>query len=39
MEVRNFADGDNIVAEGDPGAEFFIIQSGHCHCYKRTLKF
>ncbi len=39
MEVRNFEDGQTIVQEGDAGAEFFIIQSGNCNCYKRTLKF
>mmetsp|Transcript_42239 Transcript_42239/g.99136 ORF Transcript_42239/g.99136 Transcript_42239/m.99136 type:complete len:390 (+) Transcript_42239:117-1286(+) len=39
MEVRNFEDGATIVQEGDAGSDFFIIQSGNCNCYKRTLKF
>jgi cAMP-dependent protein kinase regulator len=39
MEVRTYEDGELIIAEGDPGTEFFIIQQGACHCFKRTLKF
>ena len=39
MEVRQFADGEVIVQEGDVGNEFFIINAGQCNCYKRTLKF
>jgi cAMP-dependent protein kinase regulator len=39
MRVKNYEDGDAIVTEGEPGSEFFIIQSGNCHCFKKTLKF
>jgi len=39
MEVRNFEDGATIVQEGESGSEFFIIQSGNCSCFKKTLKF
>ena len=39
MELRKVEDGTDIVKEGDPGSEFFIIQSGNCHCFKKTLKF
>lgn len=28
-----------ILAEGEAGTEFYIIQEGNCHCLKRTLKF
>mmetsp|Transcript_25297 Transcript_25297/g.51488 ORF Transcript_25297/g.51488 Transcript_25297/m.51488 type:complete len:384 (+) Transcript_25297:144-1295(+) len=39
MELRHFNEGDVIISEGDPGEEFFIIQSGACNCYKKSLKF
>jgi cAMP-dependent protein kinase regulator len=39
MQVKNYEDGSAIVTEGEPGSEFFIIQSGNCHCFKKTLKF
>ena len=39
FQVRNYDDGQTIIAEGEPGLEFFIIQEGNCHCLKRTLKF
>uniref|UniRef100_A0A7S0VSY4 Cyclic nucleotide-binding domain-containing protein n=1 Tax=Hemiselmis tepida TaxID=464990 RepID=A0A7S0VSY4_9CRYP len=39
MELRKVEDGTEIVKEGDPGSEFYIIQSGVCHCFKKTLKF
>lgn len=39
MELRKFTDGQEIVKEGDVGTDFFIIQAGACHCFKRTLKF
>jgi hypothetical protein len=39
MEVRKYEDGNDIVKEGDAGSEFFIIQTGNCHCFKKTLKF
>jgi len=28
-----------ILAEGEAGTQFYIIQEGNCHCLKRTLKF
>mmetsp|Transcript_17751 Transcript_17751/g.44868 ORF Transcript_17751/g.44868 Transcript_17751/m.44868 type:complete len:388 (-) Transcript_17751:128-1291(-) len=39
MELRKVEDGTEIVKEGESGSEFFIIQSGNCHCFKKTLKF
>jgi len=37
--VSKVEDGTEIVKEGDSGSEFFIIQTGNCHCFKKTLKF
>lgn len=39
MEMRTYNDGETIIAEGDPGFDFFIIQEGNCHCLKKTLRF
>jgi len=37
MQMRKVDDDEVIVKEGDPGSEFFIIQSGECHVYKQVL--
>ncbi len=37
MEVRQYKDDEVIVEEGADGNEFFIIESGSCHCFKQHL--
>mmetsp|Transcript_37746 Transcript_37746/g.119266 ORF Transcript_37746/g.119266 Transcript_37746/m.119266 type:complete len:260 (+) Transcript_37746:609-1388(+) len=37
MQMRKVEDDEVIVKEGEPGSEFFIIQSGECHVYKQVL--
>jgi len=37
MEVRQYKDDEVIVTEGEDGNEFFIIESGSCHCFKKHL--
>eukprot|EP00961_Rhodomonas_salina_P145966 1964726-Rhodomonas_salina.3 len=35
MDRRQFKTDEVIVEEGAAGNEFFVIESGSCHCFKR----
>lgn len=36
LEPRTYNEGDSVVEEGDPGNEFFIIESGEATAFKRV---
>jgi cAMP-dependent protein kinase regulator len=36
LEPRSYNEGDSVVEEGDPGNEFFIIESGEATAFKRV---
>ncbi len=35
LELRTFAEGENVIMEGDAGEEFFLVESGTAVAVKR----
>ena len=39
MDERNPKAGENVIVEGESGAELYVVEEGQLDCFKKFVKF